>query len=175
MSVDDVERVAPMIDQAVAVLAQRQITASTTFTVAVAVDNDLYTFNSGDSVVTLFRPTEPAGRRLIHLTERDQAVVELFKSGEPDLARHGMLFGEPCQRGQAREDPLGHNLPAPGLAEVVGREVDGALGSSFGPRDRFPRVVPRPDSSSMSLKVPPAADTSSGSPVEHLDQVDQTT
>lgn len=91
LTVAEMQRLAPQLDAAVAARDQQDASALTTFAVAVAVDNDLYTFSSGDAVVSLFRPSEPRGRRVIHLTDRDQAVVELFK--EPaDWRASGDLF-----------------------------------------------------------------------------------
>jgi serine/threonine protein phosphatase PrpC len=58
---------------------------------AVVIGDDLYTFTTGDAVVGLFRPSRPAGRAYIHLTNRDQAVVELFCAGT-DTQTHGGVY-----------------------------------------------------------------------------------
>lgn len=72
---------APVVEK----LAEEDVHALTTFAVAVSVDDDVYCFTTGDAVIGLYRPTEPAGERFLHLTHRDQAVVELFRDEDPAL------------------------------------------------------------------------------------------
>ncbi len=91
LTVAEMQRIAPRLDAAITALDERDRSALTTFAVAVAVDNDLYTFSSGDAVVGLFRPSRPAGKRLIHLTDRDQAVVELYRN-DGDFGAHPDLY-----------------------------------------------------------------------------------
>ncbi|MEM6531994.1 MAG: protein phosphatase 2C domain-containing protein [Myxococcota bacterium] len=92
LTVEDMERLAPGLQRAVDYLAAQGVTAQTTFSAAVAVDNDLYTFNSGDSVVSLFRAHSAQGHRMIHLTERDQSVVELFKLADDTYRSYPNVF-----------------------------------------------------------------------------------
>lgn len=82
------EELAKDLDPVVDALAAADIHAYTTFALALAVDDDVYCFTTGDAVVGLYRPTEPAGERFLHLTHRDQAVVELFRDEESDLEGH---------------------------------------------------------------------------------------
>ncbi len=83
---------APELAPVVDALAADDIHALTTFAVALCVDDDLYCFTTGDAVIGLYRPSEPAGERFLHLTHRDQAVVELFREVEPDLEEHEETF-----------------------------------------------------------------------------------
>lgn len=81
LTLSQMQRLAPQLDQAVEALDEKGRSALATFAVAVTVDNDLYTFSSGDAVVNMFRPSEAEGHRLVQLTHRDQEVVDLFMEG----------------------------------------------------------------------------------------------
>jgi serine/threonine protein phosphatase PrpC len=85
---------APELEQLIGTLAKEDRHALTTFAAALACDNDLYCFTTGDAVVGLYRPKEPAGERYLHLTHRDQMVVELFQraSQEVDLDEHEDVY-----------------------------------------------------------------------------------
>jgi serine/threonine protein phosphatase PrpC len=83
---------APHLDEPIAALAEDDRHALTTFAVALAIDDDLYTFSSGDAVVSLYRPTEKQGERFVHLTHRDQAVVELLFDEQADLEEHDEVY-----------------------------------------------------------------------------------
>ncbi len=85
---------APELEQLIGVLADDDRHALTTFAAAVAYDNDLYCFSTADAVVGLYRPQEPEGERYLHLTHRDQMVVELFQrhQSEVDLDEHEDVY-----------------------------------------------------------------------------------
>ena len=83
LSVRAMERLAPALDPiVVAEDLQHARAALTTFAAAVAIDSDLYTFSCGDAVIGLYRPESVVGRRFVHLTHRDQEVVELYRRGD---------------------------------------------------------------------------------------------
>ena len=115
---------------------------------AVAVDNDLYTFSTGDAVVGLFRPSQPVGRRFIHLTARDQAVVELFCEPGTDFREHADLYenvitasmGDSCVlTGTLRRYP---NLLEPGDRVVACSDGIGPRGEERGlTRDEIEAVL----------------------------------
>jgi serine/threonine protein phosphatase PrpC len=84
LSVAQMQRLAPRLDDLVAEHPMDRRSALATFATAIVVGSDLYTFSSGDAVVGLFRPGEKKGQRFIHLTHRDQAVVDLFQASQDD-------------------------------------------------------------------------------------------
>lgn len=79
LSVREMQMIAPQLDQVIQDMEGQDKSALTTFAAAIAVGNDLYTFATGDAVIALYRPEEPEGKRVIHLTHRDQVVVELYR------------------------------------------------------------------------------------------------
>lgn len=82
LTLAEMQRLAPRLDEVVAYKdAEEDKAALTTFAAAIAVGNDLYTFSCGDAVVGLYRPGRDDGKRFVHLTHRDQQVVELFGEG----------------------------------------------------------------------------------------------
>lgn len=142
------------LDQAVKVMDPTGKSALTTFAVAVAVDNDLYTYSCGDAVVSLYRPSEPKGQRIVHLTHRDQQVVELFLRGDdafqnaPDVYENiitkcfgegGKVAGtlrrypnllEPNDRVISSTDGLGPRGPGRGLSRA---KMEAVLDAHPGP------------------------------------------
>ncbi|MFH1809938.1 MAG: protein phosphatase 2C domain-containing protein [Pseudomonadota bacterium] len=147
LTVAEMRRIAPQLDKVIADEDEAGRSALATFAVAVAVDNDLYTFATGDAVVSLYRPGEIEQQRVIQLTHRDQAVVELYTSGEEtrgqadlyenvitdSLGDSAQLAGtlrrypnllEPGDRVIAASDGLGPRGPHQGLDR---HEIEAAL------------------------------------------------
>jgi len=91
LTVAQMQQLAPRLEAVVKSLEELGVHALTTLAVAVAVDNDLYTFSTGDAVVGLYRSSRPAGRKFIHLTNRDQTVVELFRE-DADPREHADVY-----------------------------------------------------------------------------------
>jgi hypothetical protein len=79
LSLAQMQRLAPVLDDVLARRAGQPRNALATFATAVVVGSDLYTFSSGDAVAGLYRPGQKPGQRFMHLTHRDQAVVELWE------------------------------------------------------------------------------------------------
>lgn len=139
MSPTEMRLVAAQLDDVVERLAEEGREALCTFAVAVSVGNDVYTFSSGDAVVGLYRPDEPEGRRFVHLTHRDQAVVELYKERhELDLEEYADeyenlitdSFGDSARlSGTLRRFP---NLLEPGDRVVVASDGLGPRGGEGG-------------------------------------------
>jgi hypothetical protein len=138
LTIDEMRALAVDMDRAASVFGREHISALTTFAAALAVDSDVYAVSSGDAVVSLYRPTEDQGERLIHLTHRDQQVVELYVSqvdinpwrhvheniitrslgSSTDLSATIRRFPgllEPGDRLMASSDGLGPRRPAGGL------------------------------------------------------------
>ena len=92
MTDTQMKRLAPKLDAVVRTLDEQGRSALTTFAAAVVVGDDLYAFSSGDAVVSLHRPSEPKGHRLLNLTHRDQEVVALYAKGGDTWKRHGEVY-----------------------------------------------------------------------------------
>ena len=80
LTTNEMRTLACETEVAVDIFARASISALTTFAAAVAIGTHVYTVSSGDAVISLFRPSEEEGKRLIHLTRRDQQVVEFYTS-----------------------------------------------------------------------------------------------